>query len=1159
MNIHNLPLTGKIIINSSAGTGKTYLIGLIYLRLLLGIKKKKLNMQEILILTCNKTHVKRLKFDILKKINKMKIACIKKGIGLSKESIYRKLLHLIKDKRKAIDLLIHAEDNIHEANIYTINNFCKLIIKKNKFKLNLPIRQSIIKDDKKFQKQACEEFWRKNFYPMNYSISKVIFNIWKTPRKMFNQIKTFLNGKTPIFIKENNSKNIIKKHKKLINNIKKIKKIWIVNYKKSKKLITDSNINKHIYNKRNLSNWFNKITKWANSKTIDYEIPYELNYFSQNQLIKKTKKGPAPNSIFFSIIEKFIKKKITIKDLLISESIINVKKIIEQKKREKKKINPEDLLKNLNNTIKNKEKKKIIESIFNQYKTTIIDEYQETKKQQIKILQKIHKKRNCLILIGDLKQTIYESNNENIFYHIKTIKKIKKNYTIKKNWRSSTDITESINKLFSQKKNPFLIKQIPFKPLIYNEKNKNIKLIHKKKNVSALNLYSFKNEISYFEYKKRIADQCAKQIYDWIIHGKKKETWLLNKKKIKFLNASDITVLIRNKKEAWIIQKSLEKFNIDSKFICERQNFLDSNNITEIILILKAIMEPKNENILRSALATSLIGLTPKEIYNLNKNKKKIENKIIKFNEYLSTWNKFGILAALRKTIIEEKIDYKLLSDKKNGKKKLINLIHISELLQKKEKILINKKNLINWLNNKVYTPNTLSKEIQKKYEYNDKNKINISTIKQSKGLSYPIVWIPFDSYTIKNNIKTFHNRKNFKIYLDLTENKKNKKLAEQEYLSQKIRLLYVGLTRSIYHCSVGVTPLIKKKNNTFIFYKSILISLLKNKKYNSYEKILKKIKDKNINIKKVKKIKINILKTNKKIKFLTKKNIDLIIEKKWKITNYTDLINNKNYSEHNKITRQQKIKIKNKEKKENKSNLKNKKNIHYFPIGIKSGIFFHYLLKKINFNKTPNKKWITEKLKKFNFSPNWTIIIQKLLNNIFNIPLTKNNLKLSKIKPEKKIKEMKFYISINNVLHYSKLEKIRKKYDFLYKKKEKIKFQSFKGILNGSIDLIFYWEKKIYLIDYKSNWLGKNTSYYNLQSLQSVIIKKKYNFQYSIYTLATHRFLKHKIKNYNYKKHFGGVFYLFLRGCDINQPGYGIYHTIPSYHLIKNLDKIFK
>lgn len=114
-------------------------------------------------------------------------------------------------------------------------------------------------------------------------------------------------------------------------------------------------------------------------------------------------------------------------------------------------------------------------------------------------------------------------------------------------------------------------------------------------------------------------------------------------------------------------------------------------------------------------------------------------------------------------------------------------------------------------------------------------------------------------------------------------------------------------------------------------------------------------------------------------------------------------------------------------------------------------------------------------------------------------------------------------------------------------------------GVLKGYIDLVFCWQDKFYLLDYKSNWLGENGLAYSQEAIQSSMIDHRYDLQYQLYTLALHRYLRNRLPDYDYQKHFGGVIYLFLRGIDVNNPGYGIYHTIPAYELIHSLDKLFK
>ncbi len=50
--------------------------------------------------------------------------------------------------------------------------------------------------------------------------------------------------------------------------------------------------------------------------------------------------------------------------------------------------------------------------------------------------------------------------------------------------------------------------------------------------------------------------------------------------------------------------------------------------------------------------------------------------------------------------------------------------------------------------------------------------------------------------------------------------------------------------------------------------------------------------------------------------------------------------------------------------------------------------------------------------------------------------------------------------------------------------------------------------------------------------------MEHRYDLQYQLYTLALHRYLRHRMADYGYEPHFGGVIYLFLRGVDGQRPG---------------------
>ena len=75
---------------------------------------------------------------------------------------------------------------------------------------------------------------------------------------------------------------------------------------------------------------------------------------------------------------------------------------------------------------------------------------------------------------------------------------------------------------------------------------------------------------------------------------------------------------------------------------------------------------------------------------------------------------------------------------------------------------------------------------------------------------------------------------------------------------------------------------------------------------------------------------------------------------------------------------------------------------------------------------------------------------------------------------------------------------------------------------------------------------------------MASAMQMHRYDLQYQLYTLALHRYLRHRMADYRYEDHFGGVIYLFLRGVDANDPQSGVFSTRPAVELIEKMDNLF-
>uniref|UniRef100_UPI003D0F9712 PD-(D/E)XK nuclease family protein n=1 Tax=Amphritea sp. TaxID=1872502 RepID=UPI003D0F9712 len=153
---------------------------------------------------------------------------------------------------------------------------------------------------------------------------------------------------------------------------------------------------------------------------------------------------------------------------------------------------------------------------------------------------------------------------------------------------------------------------------------------------------------------------------------------------------------------------------------------------------------------------------------------------------------------------------------------------------------------------------------------------------------------------------------------------------------------------------------------------------------------------------------------------------------------------------------------------------------------------------------------------------------------------------------------EMEFMLPSNG-LDAARLNQLIRQYDPLSQQAGALEFDTLKGMLKGFIDLVFEYQGRYYILDYKSNHLGNQPELYSGTALDNAMIEHRYDLQYQLYTLALHRLLRSRLPDYRYEDHFGGVFYLFLRGMRAGSPDSGVFHCRPSTELVEQLDRLFR
>ncbi len=1147
-NFLNIYLGRSNLIESSAGTGKTNLISLLYLRLLFGINIEKnffnLSLNNILIVTFTDVATLEIKIRILNNIRDLRLSCIKK---YPINNIIKDFYIFIKDIPNIVNLLVKYESIIDNISIFTIHSFCKRIIFTNFIESKINYNSIIIDNENNLLYRIVIIFWRKFFGPLHINLIKIISSYWLNPINLFKFLLPIWNLMFFNFNIKNKYLSIEDCYNKIILFIDNFKKLWLLNYEN----IYDFLISKNkILNLLKLKDLFIEINIWCKNKTIDFYVPYNLKKIGFINLYKISNKINFLNfyDIFVYIDKIFFKIK-DLKFFIIFLCIKYIKKKILKIKKKKLYLSFNDLIFKLNKIIINDHNKVLVNWIRNNFPILLIDEFQDTDFLQYNIFRKIYinqrlKLNTKLILIGDPKQSIYTFRGANIFNYIKSKKNIDFLYTLNTNWRSSINFVKSINYLFKRINNPFIFKDIKYLNTNFSLKN-NFYLIKNNNICPSINFYVL-NNLDKRKWRENLATVCAIKISQLLDYNN--NFFIFNKKSKRSILPSDIAILVHTNYEIKLIFNIFKKFNLPINTYLEKSNIFHTHEAKEIFFLLKSILNPESVTLLSSALSTSFFNLDLIYIKNIINNEFLLNKWINNFYFYKNIWDKDGISVMMNSILKVNKNNVFFLEKNKFW---LNNILHITEILEKKSYSFKNNFLLIYWLNDNISDVNKEKKDFYIR-SLNKNNGIKISTIHKSKGLQYNIVWLPFIiNFKVNNFYFIYHNRKNFRLNIDLYKLRKNLFFVNEEIYSEEMRLFYVAITRSIYQCNIFLYELLNNKNKKFCF--TCLGRLLSNDSNYNFSKI-NKIINNNINYKH---IYFNFLDymylKDKKFIFLKNNNI------KKKTKKYKYYINKKYILNFSKI-----ISLKFKRKKKlNIDNLfliNNKKSL---PKGKKVGNFFHKILEKINFLDLLDNSNILYYMLKFSISKKWFFCIKRILFNFLNVNLLNNSINIL----NKKIvyfKEFDFFLPIVNLLNLRKFINIINKYSFVPKIYKNIDFNidSIKGFLNGIIDLLFIYKNKYFIIDYKSNWLGNSYINYSNKCLYKTIYLYRYDLQYLLYAIALHNYLKLNIKDYNYNINFGGIYYIFLRGLFLdnkNNSVTGIFYTKPNFLLIKKLNYFFK
>ncbi|HHG1318896.1 TPA: exodeoxyribonuclease V subunit beta [Klebsiella pneumoniae] len=1157
-----LPLIGERLIEASAGTGKTFTIAALYLRLLLGLGgeaayPRAISVEELLVVTFTEAATEELRGRIRSNIHELRIACLR---GESDNPLYSALLAEIADKDEAAKTLLLAERQMDEAAVFTIHGFCQRMLSLNAFESGMLFEQQLIEDESRLRYQACADFWRRHCYPLTRDIAAVIHDVWKGPRDLLKSLDRWLQGEAPQ-LKSPPAPNetLAERHQQIIARIDSLKQQWREQVGEIEGVLENSGLDRRKFNRGNQGKWMEKVNAWAQEETLSYQLPDALEKFAQSFLLERTKAGGEPPvHPLFSAVESLLASSLTLTDLVLARAMVEIRDAVAREKRRRGELGFDDMLSRLDEALRGDSGETLASAIRQRFPVAMIDEFQDTDPQQYRIFRRIWRRQpeTALLLIGDPKQAIYAFRGADIFTYMKARGDVAAHYTLDTNWRSSPGMVGSVNRLFSLSDNPFMFHEIPFLPVKAAAKNKGLRFTVDAADVPAMNVWLMPGDtVGSGDYQTFMAQLCATQIRDWLSAGQRGRALLWRGETSRPVQASDITVLVRNRLEAAQVREALQTLGIPSVYLSNRDSVFETLEAQELLWLLQAVLAPERENTLRSALATSMFGLTALDIENLNQDEQAWDALVEEFSEYRQIWRQRGVMPMLRALMTARHIAENLLATR-GGERRLTDILHISELLQEAASQLESEHALVRWLAQHIAEPDSNAASQQMRLE-SDKHLVQIVTIHKSKGLEYPLIWLPFIARFRKQDQAFYHDRETFAAVLDLGQDEASLELAEAERLAEDLRLLYVALTRAVWHCSLGVAPLSSRKSGNSDFHLSALGRLLQAGEAMDAAGLAARLADfchGDIALQIPGELDLTPWQAPAAtIPRLSARELQRRIADDWRVTSYSGLQQH-GFSGGQDLLPRLDVDAAGVGEVVEEPQL----TPHQFPRGAAPGTFLHSLFEELDFTQPVPEGWMAEKLQLSGFDAQWAPVLTDWLGGVLKTRLPGPDIALNQLAARDKQVEMAFYLPIAQLLTAERLDALIRQYDPLSADTPPLDFRQVRGMLKGFIDLVFRHEGRYYLLDYKSNWLGEDREAYTRPAMEQAMRAHRYDLQYQLYSLALHRYLRHRLADYDYDRHFGGVIYLFLRGMDGQEGGQGIFTTRPVRPLIDGLDQLF-
>ena len=853
-------------------------------------------------------------------------------------------------------------------------------------------------------------------------------------------------------------------------------------------------------------------------------------------------------------------------------------------KRERRLQGFDDLIRGLAQALDGAQGEALADALRAQYRIALVDEFQDTDPLQWAIFHRVFAQApddggpRALFLIGDPKQAIYRFRGGDVFTYLEAAKQASGHETLKRNFRSRPLVLTSVQALYAGAGDePFGQADIPFVEVGPGGFVTDDALVIDGAIAPALHFLTWpdalqppdapgpdkpsnpaRREYSAEQARGLATVACVASIRTLLGAG---HAQLREGGALRPVRPGDIAVLVETHRQAQQVQRALMRAGVPS-VAAGRDSLYLSDEATDLLTLLEACLHLADDARLRGALATPLLGLDAEALAALDADGAAHRQWQDRALAWRQRWDRHGPLALVTDLCALNAPRLLRLDD---GERRLTNWLQLAEALQSAGAGR-DAMGLADLLRERIAHADADNEEELMRLE-SDAARVKVLTLHKSKGLEFPLVMLPFLSQAGAAGprgglpLARFHDGTRRVAHLKLGDAEAWKQAADrekQETRAEKLRLLYVGLTRAQLATWACLGPT-KDAHDTALAW------LL------------------HAGMRAPKPARLNAAAIRTRLDALALLAPGAIVvtdapalvppgapvlealpvmppaaspqrrfNRDWWVHSFSGLAREAGGAEVRRA---------------------NDESEPLLPgsrfSGARFGNVLHESLETVDFAcwrhwagdaPPPGETAALERALRnggygsANDIAEGVPLLAGLVGHTLNVVLPEG-VRLADVPPARRRPEMEFHFSLAPARVDEVLAQLHA-HGLVGERQGFGARERLEGLMTGFIDLVYEHEGRYYLLDYKSNQLPD----YGDDALADAIAHSEYDLQYLLYTVALHRWLRFRLPGYVYDRHFGGVRYLFCRGLQAGRADSpGVFASLPPRALVESLDALLR